>query len=517
MWGRRRREVGGGRRRGRSVPLAAALAVLVLAPGQAVAQSDDGSGDDYSDPAYLVHDLDNYTRARGRTVTETTSPDYHRAFASACVDSAGRAAVQQGVDALEGRVHGGVGQTNCWWSVGDAPAYFDANPHRVHFLARTGAKLQGHVWGAAGDGPRPGVVITTGSIQASDQMYWWAARALAAAGYVVLTFDVQGQGQSETFSHEPGSVLPGTDNVPSQQEANFVEGTVDALRFFLSTPDEPYVPVGWTGEDVAAAQAAADHESLDWVNPASGVLDRDAIGIAGHSFGARAVSQVQMCSDEGDLWEGLELCAGRSYPIRAVVGWDALSSNVVPVVPAMSQQSDGYFLFPTFSPRAPEDPTGSLAAYRNWTENSDLDVFTYVVRGGTHIEWSQVPYTAATTYGVHMNTFYTVNWMHRWVWPDAAVQEAAYDALLAGPLADPSDPTRAAANYMSVRRFSGFRLTAPDDQPGRAPGAAAAAPPGLRPETVQTTDIRHDYAGLSAIGDWQGANEDTAGSVILGE
>ena len=47
---------------------------------------------------------------------------------------------------------------------------------------RTGAKLQGHIWGTDAPGPRPGVVITTGSIQASDQMYWWAARALAGAG-----------------------------------------------------------------------------------------------------------------------------------------------------------------------------------------------------------------------------------------------------------------------------------------------------------------------------------------------
>ena len=473
----------------RKLPLlaAAVAAAIALAPAHA----------DYSDPVYLQHDLDNYSRARGRTISEAGSAEYHQAFGSACLDSTGKSVLKQANDVRSGRVYGGVGQATCWWSVGDAPGYYDANPHRVYFLSRTGAKLQGHIWGTERPGPRPGVVMTTGSIQASDQMYWWAARALAAAGYVVMSFDVQGQGQSETFAHEPGSPVPGADGVPSQQDANFYDGTVDAIRYFLSTPDNPYVPVGWSAADVAAATSAMTNEAIDWVNPGAGVLDRDNLGIAGHSLGASAVSNVQQCSDQGDLWQTLPLCAGQSYPIRAVVAWDALSGGVTPVVPAMSQESDGYFLFPTFSPTGGVDPTESLGGYKGWTTKSSLDVFSYVVRAGTHIEWSQVPYTAATTYGVHMNVFYTVNWMNRWVWPDAERNEAAYEALLAGPLSDPNDPARAAANYMSVRRYSGMRLTSLDGS-----------------VVTQTSDIRHEYAGRSAVGDWAGANADTAGRVL---
>ena len=47
---------------------------------------------------------------------------------------------------------------------------------------------------------RPGIVITNGSVQADEQMYWFAAQTLAKAGYVVLTFDPQGQGQSRHAS-----------------------------------------------------------------------------------------------------------------------------------------------------------------------------------------------------------------------------------------------------------------------------------------------------------------------------
>jgi hypothetical protein len=326
-------------------------------------------------------------------------------------------------------------------------------------------------------------------------MYWWAARALAAAGYVVMTFDVQGQGHSEVVGHAPGSPVPTTTGVPSQQNFNFYEGTVDALRFFLSTPSSEYVPQGWTPADVAAAKTAGDGERIDWTNPGWGVLDRTRLGIIGHSLGAGAVSAVQQCSDESTLWQSLALCGGRSFPIRAVVAWDALSSSVTPVVPAMDQKADGYFLFPTFSPTSPA-ATESLPAFAKWRD-AGKDVFMYVVRGGTHIEWSQVPYTAATRYGVFANTYYTLAWLDRWVAADPDLRGDAYARLVGGPAASSSMPW--AANYFSVRRYSALSLRAPGGEGG--------------PAAVEATDLRA-WAGRSDVGDWAGANADTAGRVL---
>ena len=42
-------------------------------------------------------------------------------------------------------------------------------------------------------------MITNGSIQASEELYWYAAQTLAKAGYVVVTFDPQMQGLSDTY------------------------------------------------------------------------------------------------------------------------------------------------------------------------------------------------------------------------------------------------------------------------------------------------------------------------------
>src|ERR671928_204754 len=104
--------------------------------------------------------------------------------------------------------------------------------------------------------PSPAAVITPGSVQGSERMYWWLAQDLAERGYVVLTYDVQGQGTSETTPHDNDQVsaMPfcnpfakprdmeafGCPGVPSQQASNFVFGTRDALSFFLSTPSKRY-------------------------------------------------------------------------------------------------------------------------------------------------------------------------------------------------------------------------------------------------------------------------------------
>ena len=66
----------------------------------------------------------------------------------------------------------------------------------------------------AGPARRPGIVITNGSVQADEQMYWYAAQTMAKAGYVVLTFDPQGQGQSDTYGQSPDQ----NEGVPAQSD-----------------------------------------------------------------------------------------------------------------------------------------------------------------------------------------------------------------------------------------------------------------------------------------------------------
>jgi dienelactone hydrolase len=458
---------------------AAALAIALLGAAAAA------QANDYSDDAYREHDAENMARSSARQRGMATSPDYMLAF----MKSGGRtwwdATGNQLADLNTGRVHAGLGQILPGGAVGDPQAYDEMTPRRIQFLSRTGAKLSGRIWGSEAPGPRPGIVITTGSIQGTEHMYWWAARTLARAGYVVMTWDVQGQGESGSTGHAFGDITPTMTGVPSQQNANFYEGTIDALRFFYSTPAAEYRPVGITEEQAAAAKETADanSEHLDWVNPAYGVLDRDRLGIAGHSLGAGAVSAVQQCSDKAELWKTVPLCAGQSFPIDAVVGWDSLGSGVTPVVPGMNQQADGYFLNPTPAYSAP-DAGSHLAAHDKWV-GAGLDTFSLTIRGGTHIEWTEIPWILpATAYGTQLADYYTLAWFDRYVMGDTGATQRLVDGPHA--LSDPDTPWN--AHHLSTRYLSAFSLTG----------------------VGEVVDLRAD-AGLSEVGDWAGSNADRVG------
>ena len=457
---------------------AALVVAMLLVPSAALA-------DDYTDADYRDYDIDSLQRGNGRQPAQATDPAFAEAFVGAGVDTWLSDAGQAANDLRAGRLYTGAGRYVPGGSAGDPRYYYDVTSTEVAFTARTGAKLTGHVWAPVdAPGRRPGVVITSGSIQGYEAMYFWAARDLARHGYLVLTWDAQGQGRSEGVGHAPGSAMPTFDGVPFQQSANFVEATVDALEFFLSTPDAPYVPPTWTEEDAAAAREAADGvEQLDAVNPLHALLDGDTIGLAGHSLGGSGVSAVQQCSEEGTVWTTLsELCNDRSYPIRAVVGWDGLSGGVTPVVPAMDQNADGYF-FNTTPQFSSPDPEANLAPFDAWTA-AGLDAYSLTVRGGTHLEWCDLPYLLpATTYGTEMATVYTTAWFDRYLAPEDATRTGALDTLLTAPTADADQPE--SGTNLSGSRASAYRLTTLD----------------VTPAVLETRDLRAT-AGWAEVGDW---------------
>jgi hypothetical protein len=144
----------------------------------------------------------------------------------------------------------------------------------ILFTARNGATLSGHVWATkAGPARRPGIVITNGSVQAAEQHYWYAAQTLAKDGYVVMTFDPQGQGQSDIF----GEGADRLEGAPSQTDGRpFFDGTEDAINFFLSSAKSAYEPVPSceTGTSHAAKQDRRVATGLDTAyNPLAKMLN----------------------------------------------------------------------------------------------------------------------------------------------------------------------------------------------------------------------------------------------------
>src|SRR3954447_24205863 len=316
----------------------------------------------------------------------------------------------------------------CWnggdGCAGDARLYdWPGLAARVLSTARNGATLSGHVWATrAGASSRPGVVITNGSVQADEQMYWYAAQALAKAGYVVLTFDPQGQGQSDTF----GEGADRGEGAPAQSDGQpFFDGTEDAINFFFSTPSHPYVPVKScsTGTSHAAKQVRRAAAGLDAAyNPFSALLN-GTLGLAGHSYGAAGVSYIGQWDKRVDAivaWDNLAAPApgtnDGSFP-PGEAGCPAHPEDRTPAAitkPALGMSAD-YFLPPT--PNLTEPDPGAKSTESHAYTAAGVDTGELIIRGGSHLDFSFISHPAfgATLRGADMIAWYTTAWFDRYV------------------------------------------------------------------------------------------------------
>jgi hypothetical protein len=289
-------------------------------------------------------------------------------------------------------------------------------------------------------------------------MYWWLAEDLAERGYVVLTYDTQGQGRSETLPHQnppalapnvPGQkvapdvpfcdpLLPparyesnGCPGVPSQQASNFVVGTQDALSLLLSTPAKPY-----RGTSTSATQYNPLWQQIDRrPDPTPNAPGRSAkVAVIGHSLGAFAVSYLQ----------------GIDSRISTVVALDKLSSGTgtnppgvslpatKPVVPALGIQSEyGFTVAPytlnggsSLSPQpippnqAPDRRRELKTGYDAWRA-AGVDSMVVVPRASTHLEYTDIPLALpASRYGQDVASHYAQAWLDKYLKNDPAADGA---------------------------------------------------------------------------------------------
>jgi dienelactone hydrolase len=375
----------------------------------------------------------------------------------------------------------------------------------VLFTARDGATLSGHVWATrSGPAQRPGIVITNGSVQADEQMYWYAAQTLAKAGYVVLTFDPQGQGQSDTF----GEGADRSEGFPAQSDGRpFFDGTEDALNFFFSTPQQPYVPESScsTGTSHAAKQSRRVAAGLDaGYNPFWELFDHRNVGLAGHSYGAAGVSYIGQWDPRVDAivaWDNLSQASpgtnSGSFP-PGEAGCPAHPGDRTDMTPQLAKghgkpalgMSADYFLPPTPNTSYPDQSIcpGVEEAYEKGVQPSMNDAQTckslasveyskhgidsgeIVIRGGSHLDFSFIPNQAfgATLRGADEIAWYTTAWFDKYLkhnpkadarlltnrWRSDA-QEAAVDPGHDGNTFSFYHPSR-----LEIHTFAGQRMVA---------------------------------------------------------
>ena len=381
----------------------------------------------------------------------------------------------------------------------------------VSWVARNGSVISGHVF-ATPEGPanRPGVVLTTGSVQAPEELYWTAAQALAKAGYVVLTWDVQGQG----FSDTNGEGVDRNEGVPSQAGQPFFDQTEDALDFFFSTAANPYVPrtscsTGTSHDDKQRARLADGKASAH--NPFASILDSSRVGIFGHSLGAGAVSYIGQIDPRVKAivaYDDLRAqpATGAKAPFTCASGSSPRPAKPAQGTPALGISND-YGIVPMPNTSEP-DPTAKTAASRQLSSEG-TDSMELVVRGGTHFESSNIPNPAfgATLRGNDLEAFYTVAWFDRYVKGDTTAtarlltQRWRNDPAGAGvdPDGDPNDLSRYYTSRVDIARPGGGRIVCESLRDGCSDLAAEGSAAPYDAIAVVQAKGAADGPGLTAL------------------
>ena len=204
--------------------------------------------------------------------------------------------------------------------------------------------------------PHPGIVIMHGGA-ASQEPYLWAAEALAEAGYMVLTVTIGRTADSH------------------------YEDTRTALDFLMSA-----------------------------ANPRADELDRERIGLAGHSAGGVAVSRL-----------------GQEDPrIDALVSWDRAQSGQMPAelrlrTPALFLTADfNCQRVPVCLPEryaSPPDPLGPGNKDEDFqrVRKAGVETMKVSLRAATHLDFTEFPQANGSRYGVVTALYYTLAWFDRHV------------------------------------------------------------------------------------------------------
>lgn len=324
----------------------------------------------------------------------------------------------------------------------------------VTYTSRSGATMSGHVWATkSGPAKRPGIIIINGSVVGVELVYAYVAQALAKAGFVVMTFDSQGEGMSDQFGETPDQLedafagapvlgLLGPQKGPGGNGLPFYDGGTDALNFFLSAPGSPYSPVASRTSNTshAAKQTRRVASGLNNAfNPFWQMLDSTRIGLAGHSYGAVAASwlaQEDSRVSTAVAWDALclpvspspdEVTAFATAPVNKLAGLIqspflygfssqcfGAPAGPAPAVtkPAMGITSD-YLLIqaPYLAPPQVDNKGVASLIY----SQRGLDTASIVIAGGTHSEYVDAPVVPATLRGIDLVTWYTTAWFSKYL------------------------------------------------------------------------------------------------------
>jgi hypothetical protein len=441
----------------RGVALACLLGALALV-APAISATAVPEGPAPGTPDWYAREASNVAVTSGEQVRETTDPTFALRLEEQSVANQQSYALRQATDP-DWISQGNVCERWDGDCAGDPFRYPGVDPFYdsvgqvtpISYYDDGGARISGRVWAPKHPVPGyryPAVVIETGSVQAPETLYWWFAQSLVRAGYVVMTFDVRGQGRSD--NHTPSGAQGG-----NADSSVFWNGLVDAIDWFRSDPSHHYTyNTHWVASHPLHSNA---HPNADF-NPYWQLIDPNRLGIAGHSLGATGVSVVQGL----DPWPGV-IGHGAPNPVKVTVAWDNLAApgagmfSTPPYkirTPALGSSNDYSLVVQPYT--SEPDPEGKKTAFTAW-EKAGQPSMQVVIQGGTHYEYSLIAQSPAPfptsnwkTWGNPFADHYSLAWIDRWLKKPGEPGYADADQRL---LADRDWGNRMSFYFRSARAF----------------------------------------------------------------
>lgn len=272
----------------------------------------------------------------------------------------------------------------------------------------------------------PALVFANG-ISSSQIMYYWFAQSMAARGYVVLTYDPAGQGQSEgTWSD---TFQQGTDT----GDCNFGGACLDvqdAVRWLVGDPIEERTDLtGFSNGQLRPFDGPKDPADGP-TNPAVALVDASAVGLAGNSMGALSTLNYLTALASGTSPDGRPL-----PPLKAAVAMSGATASGVATVPLQLQTSD-FDGSPTLvGPGVGGVNLGGQGQgigyyvikemFDRITPAAERDLSLVVFEGGVHTDSVAVPYVPRTLWATRLASHYAGSWFDCYIKLDGVACSAS--------------------------------------------------------------------------------------------
>ena len=268
----------------------------------------------------------------------------------------------------------------------------------------------------------PGGVFSDGFLSRQDHYYWFAMR-MAREGFVMMTYDPAGQGESEgnaidlfDFANQNGSSLS-----PSSESCQFqgaCRDLQDMLRWFVGAPVTSVV-ASLVDKDFRLA-ARRNPETENAPNPTLTILDTTKVGVAGNSMGALSTLNYLLGLGNG---AGID---GKPLPqIAAAVVMSGAGPTRI-TVPTQFQTSDydgsPLLVGPSIlglGVSVSSGGNGSSIGYNAMKQTYNLQrddetrtapMELVILEGGVHTDHTAVPYVPRTNWAIQVASDYGADW-----------------------------------------------------------------------------------------------------------